>query len=70
MSLPAGFDRVHQLTDDQQGGVAGVVLHVAQTLLRDVRTLGVQQLHVVAVVFIRRQMSQSCTGSMFGTRIL
>jgi LacI family transcriptional regulator len=49
--VPAGFDRVHQLTDDQQGGVAGVVVDVAQTLLRDVRTLGVQQLHVVAVVF-------------------
>ena len=47
----AGFNRIHQLTDDQQGGVAGVIMHVAQTLLRDVRTLGVQQLHVVAVVF-------------------
>ena len=46
-----GLDGIHQLADDQQGGVAGVVVHVAQTLLRDVRTLGVQQLHVVAVVF-------------------
>ena len=47
----AGFDRVHQLADDQQGRIAGVVMHVAQTLLRDVRAFGMQQLHVVAVVF-------------------
>ncbi len=46
----AGLDRIQQLADDQQRGVAGVVVHVAQALLRDIRPFGVQKLHVVAEV--------------------
>ena len=48
--VPAGLDGVHQLTDDEQCGVTGVVMYVAQALLGNVRSFGMQQLHLVAVV--------------------
>ena len=47
--IAAVLDGVHKLADDQQGGVAGVVVDVFQTLVHHVAAVVVQLVHLVAL---------------------
>ena len=48
--IVSALERVDKLSDDQQGGVAGVVVYILQSRLRDFGTCCFQQLRLVAVM--------------------
>ena len=47
--VAAVFNGVDQLTDDQQGGVAGVVMDVFQPLIHDAPVVTGEHIHMVAL---------------------
>ena len=48
--IRAGLQRIDQLSDDEQRRIAGVVVDILQSGLRDLWSLGLENLHVIAEI--------------------
>ena len=58
----AGLQGIQKLADDQQGGIAGVVMDIFQAQLADLAAAVAQQLHLVALVLHSRRQDAELHG--------
>ena len=64
----AALQSVQKLADDQQGRVAGVVVHILQAQLRHLTAAVAQHFHMIALIFQRRRQHGKMQGQHVGNQ--